>query len=192
MKIITIITVIIVFQSKSVMVPADWLMVIDSKELRRIFYLSGQQRLTWPLFCCFFDQKLLYIGILQQSVWRFNHKIQLFFHHQSDAMLLLLCFRVPCHIVHLSSASALPMIRKARADGVPLTIETTHHYLSLTAEDVPEGATQYKCCPPVRDSKNQVGIDVTFIGKNNFNFQLSFVKLDQTYCTTNHKAYCTT
>lgn len=69
--------------------------------------------------------------------------------------------RVPCHIVHLSSASALPMIRKAREEGVPLTIETTHHYLSLLAEDVPDGATQFKCCPPVRDAKNQVS-------KNNY------------------------
>lgn len=77
--------------------------------------------------------------------------------NQAIELVIELCreYRVPCHIVHLSSASALPMIRKARADGVPLTIETTHHYLSLTAEDVPEGATQYKCCPPVRDSKNQ-------------------------------------
>lgn len=64
--------------------------------------------------------------------------------------------RVPCHIVHLSSASALPMIRKAREEGVPLTIETTHHYLSLLAENVPDGATQFKCCPPVRDANNQV------------------------------------
>ena len=39
---------------------------------------------------------------------------------------------------------------------VPLTIETTHHYLSLLAEDVPDGATQFKCCPPVRNAKNQV------------------------------------
>ena len=65
-------------------------------------------------------------------------------------------FRVPCHIVHLSSASALPMIREARKEGVPITIETTHHYLSLLAEDVPDGATQFKCCPPVREAGNQV------------------------------------
>ena len=62
--------------------------------------------------------------------------------------------------MHLSSASALPMIRKAREEGVPLTIETTHHYLSLQAENVPDGATQFKCCPPVRDGKNQVSIAV--------------------------------
>ena len=61
--------------------------------------------------------------------------------------------------MHLSSASALPMIRKAREEGVPLTIETTHHYLSLQAENVPDGATQFKCCPPVRDAKNQVSVN---------------------------------
>ena len=104
-------------------------------------------------------------------------------------MLLLLCFRVPCHIVHLSSASALPMIRKARADSVPLTIETTHHYLSLTAEDVPEGATQYKCCPPVRDSKNQVSIDATFIRKNNSTFNILLSNLIRLIIPHNHTIY---
>lgn len=77
--------------------------------------------------------------------------------NQAIELVIKLCkeYRVPCHIVHLSSASALPMIRKAREEGVPLTIETTHHYLSLQAENVPDGATQFKCCPPVRDGKNQ-------------------------------------
>ncbi|CAH3193373.1 unnamed protein product [Porites evermanni] len=77
--------------------------------------------------------------------------------NQAIELVIKLCteYRVPCHIVHLSSASALPMIRKARKEGVPLTIETTHHYLSLLAEDVPDGATQFKCCPPVRDAANQ-------------------------------------
>ena len=66
------------------------------------------------------------------------------------------CCSVPCHIVHLSSASALPILREARSNGAPLTVETTHHYLSLTAEGVPDGATQFKCCPPIRTAANQV------------------------------------
>ncbi|EDO49158.1 predicted protein [Nematostella vectensis] len=72
-------------------------------------------------------------------------------------MVIHLCdhYRVPCHIVHLSSGSALDSIRSARSSGIPLTVETTHHYLSLTAEEVPDGATQYKCCPPIRDRSNQ-------------------------------------
>lgn len=67
-----------------------------------------------------------------------------------------LCCRVRCHIVHLSSAQPLQLIREAREAGAPLTVETTHHYLSLTAEDVPAGATQFKCCPPIRGAENQV------------------------------------
>jgi allantoinase len=59
------------------------------------------------------------------------------------------------HVLHLSSASALPMIAQARAEGVPLTVETCPHYLTLAAETIPVGATQYKCCPPIRSSANR-------------------------------------
>lgn len=67
-----------------------------------------------------------------------------------------LCSRVRCHIVHLSSAKPLKLIQEARQAGAPLTVETTHHYLSLCAENIPAGATQFKCCPPIRGSINQV------------------------------------
>ena len=59
------------------------------------------------------------------------------------------------HVVHLSSASALPAIAAAKADGVRVTVETCPHYLVLRAEDVPDGATPYKCCPPVRGDANR-------------------------------------
>jgi allantoinase len=59
------------------------------------------------------------------------------------------------HIVHLSSASALPDLHAARADGVDVSVETCPHYLTLAAEDVPETATEFKCCPPIRDLSNQ-------------------------------------
>lgn len=72
------------------------------------------------------------------------------------AAMTSLCFRVRCHIVHLSSAKALKLIQKARQAGAPLTVETTHHYLNLCAETIPAGATQFKCCPPIRGSANQV------------------------------------
>ncbi len=58
------------------------------------------------------------------------------------------------HIVHLSSAEALPAIIAAKADGVRLTVETCPHYLTLAAEEIAEGQTQFKCCPPVRDAAN--------------------------------------
>jgi allantoinase len=59
------------------------------------------------------------------------------------------------HILHLSSSDALPMLASARGDGVGVTAETCPHYLVLTAEEVPDGATQFKCCPPVREASNR-------------------------------------
>ena len=59
------------------------------------------------------------------------------------------------HVLHLSSSDALPMIASARRDGVRITVETCPHYLALTAEEVPDGATQFKCCPPIRESGNR-------------------------------------
>ncbi|MEU3752407.1 allantoinase AllB [Streptomyces olivoreticuli] len=59
------------------------------------------------------------------------------------------------HILHLSSSDALPMIAAAKADGVRLTVETCPHFLTLTAEEVPDGATEFKCCPPIREAANR-------------------------------------
>ncbi len=59
------------------------------------------------------------------------------------------------HVVHLSSAGALPLLAAARADGVRVTVETCPHYLTLTAEEVPDGDTRFKCCPPVRGTANR-------------------------------------
>jgi allantoinase len=56
----------------------------------------------------------------------------------------------PVHIVHLSSAESLDAIRAARARGLPLTVETCPHYLTFAAEEIPDGATEYKCAPPIR------------------------------------------
>jgi allantoinase len=59
------------------------------------------------------------------------------------------------HILHLSAAAALPLIAAAKAEGLPITAETCPHYLTLDEEHIPDGATQFKCCPPIRDSANQ-------------------------------------
>lgn len=58
------------------------------------------------------------------------------------------------HIVHLSSAEALPMIESARREGLPLSVETTQHYLVFSAEEIPDGDTTYKCAPPIREKAN--------------------------------------
>jgi len=59
------------------------------------------------------------------------------------------------HILHVSSSDALPQIRQAEAEGVRISAETCPHYLTFTSEEIPEGATQYKCCPPIRESSNR-------------------------------------
>jgi allantoinase len=59
------------------------------------------------------------------------------------------------HVLHLSSAAALPALRGARAEGLPVTVETCPHYLSFEAESIAEGATQFKCCPPIRGAANR-------------------------------------
>ncbi|MFI9272736.1 allantoinase AllB [Kitasatospora sp. NPDC052896] len=59
------------------------------------------------------------------------------------------------HILHVSSAAVLPLLAQARADGVRVTAETCPHYLTLAAEEVPDGDTAFKCCPPIRDESNR-------------------------------------
>ncbi|WP_369255999.1 allantoinase AllB [Geodermatophilus amargosae] len=59
------------------------------------------------------------------------------------------------HVVHLADGDALPLLRAARADGVRITVETCPHYLTFAAEDVPDGDTAYKCCPPIRGSAHR-------------------------------------
>jgi allantoinase len=59
------------------------------------------------------------------------------------------------HVLHLSAAAALPIIAAARQQGLPVTAETCPHYLALAAEDIAAGATEFKCCPPIRGRANR-------------------------------------
>jgi allantoinase len=72
-------------------------------------------------------------------------------------LMIGLCRETKCrvHIVHLSAAEALPDIEAAKAEGLPFTAETCPHYLTFAAEDVPPGATEYKCAPPIRSAENR-------------------------------------
>ena len=71
--------------------------------------------------------------------------------------MVRLCRETGCrvHIVHHSSSDALPMLRAARSEGLPLTVETCPHYLTFAAEEIADGATHFKCCPPVRERENR-------------------------------------
>jgi allantoinase len=63
-------------------------------------------------------------------------------------------FGTRVHIVHHSSADALGNLRVAKIAGIKITAETCPHYLTLAAEDIPDGATEFKCCPPIREREN--------------------------------------
>ncbi|KRT81765.1 hypothetical protein AMK59_5571, partial [Oryctes borbonicus] len=64
-------------------------------------------------------------------------------------------YKVRTHIVHLSSAAALDLLKEAKLSNVNLTVETCYHYLTISSENIPINGTQYKCCPPIRDSTNR-------------------------------------
>jgi allantoinase len=72
--------------------------------------------------------------------------------HEAIALMIRLAkeFKAKVHIVHLSDADSLPLLRNA-----PVTVETCPHYLTFAAEDIPYAATQYKCAPPIRERENR-------------------------------------
>jgi allantoinase len=77
--------------------------------------------------------------------------------HEAIRLMIGLCRETRCrvHIVHLSSADALPMIARARDEGLRLFVETCPHYLVFAAEEIPDGDPLYKCAPPIRESENR-------------------------------------
>jgi allantoinase len=77
--------------------------------------------------------------------------------HRAIELMLHLCREYDCrvHIVHLSSADALPLLEQARGAGLPVTVETCPHYLAFAAEEIPDGDTRFKCAPPIRERENR-------------------------------------
>jgi len=76
---------------------------------------------------------------------------------EAVALMINLCreFGTRVHIVHHSSADSLSLLREAKAAGLKITAETCPHYLVFAAEEIPDGATQFKCCPPIRERENR-------------------------------------
>lgn len=89
------------------------------------------------------------------STWLASHPRQ-----AEDAAIALMIrlareFGARMHIVHLSSSDSLPALRQAKAEGLPISVETCPHYLNFAAEEIPDGATQFKCAPPIRERENR-------------------------------------
>lgn len=90
--------------------------------------------------------------------------------------------RAPVHIVHLSSATSLRIIRAAKKRGLPLTVETCPHYLTFAAEEVPDGATEYKCAPPVRSAAEREALWQALLAG-----EIDLVASDHSPCPPNMK-----
>lgn len=78
---------------------------------------------------------------------------------ENDAVELLVRLAgeadVRFHVVHLSSSDAIPMLAAARSKNLKISAETCHHYLTFAAEEIPDGRTEFKCAPPIREKENQ-------------------------------------
>jgi allantoinase len=77
--------------------------------------------------------------------------------HRAIELMISLCKEFNCrtHIVHVSSSDAIPMLRRARKEELPLTTETCPHYLFFCAEEISDGDTRFKCAPPIRERENK-------------------------------------
>lgn len=93
--------------------------------------------------------------------------------------------KLPLHIVHLSATESIPLLRDARAIGIPITAETCPHYLSLAAEAIKHGDTRHKCCPPIRDQTNQDGLWTEMMRSDDS--VIKTVVSDHSPCTPNLK-----
>lgn len=108
---------------------------------------------------CELEQPNLYAHFLKKSPTSYQAYLQSRPKNWENAaieLMIKLCRTYQCrtHIVHLSSAEALPMIAAAKAEGLPLTVETCPQYLFFDAETIPDADTRFKCAPPIREKAN--------------------------------------
>lgn len=77
--------------------------------------------------------------------------------NEAVAMLIQLCreSRVPIHVAPLSSSDALTPIFHARSARLPISATTCPHYLFFVADEVPNGAIEFTCAPPIRERENR-------------------------------------
>ena len=94
-------------------------------------------------------------------------------------LMLRLCleFGTRVHIVHLSASDAISRLLEAKSGGVPVTVETCPHYLTFAAEDIADGATEFKCAPPIRERENREALWVALADGT-----IDFVASDHSPC----------
>jgi allantoinase len=130
---------------------------VTESDLREAFPIL--ERLGLPLMVHAEDPSLLRPGpsggSLRYADWLSSRPVEA--ERSAIEMLVRLMKRWPAcvHIVHLSSAKSLDVVRAAKADGLRITLETCPHYLTFAAEEIPDGATEFKCAPPIRSAEER-------------------------------------
>lgn len=129
---------------------------VDEVELRKVFPVLA--RLGIPLMVHAEDPAcLIPVSSPSQKYSDYLASRPIESEHSAIRMLVRLLeqCQTPVHVVHLSSATSIEIINAARSRGLPLSVETCPHYLTFAAEEIPDGATEYKCAPPIRNASER-------------------------------------
>jgi allantoinase len=155
---------------------------VAERDLSKAFPVLA--RLGLPLMVHAEDPALLLAGDSSTSYAEYLASRPVQAEHSAIELLLGLMSRsrAPVHIVHLSSATSLAIVRAAKARGLPLTVETCPHYLTFAAEEIPDGATEYKCAPPIRSAAERDALWQALIAG-----EIDLVASDHSPCPPNMK-----
>ncbi len=155
---------------------------VTARDLSKVFPVLA--RLGLPLMVHAEDPARLLSGASSSSYSDYLASRPVEAEHSAIELLvgLMSRSRTPVHIVHLSSATSLAILRAAKARGLPLTVETCPHYLTFSAEEIPDGATEYKCAPPIRSGAEREALWQALIAG-----EIDLVASDHSPCPPNMK-----
>ena len=155
---------------------------VTERDLSKAFPVLA--RLGLPLMVHAEDPALLRSGENSASYADYLASRPIEAEHAAIELLIALMTRARArvHIVHLSSATSLPIVRAARERGLPLTVETCPHYLTFAAEEIPDGATEYKCAPPIRSAAEREALWQALLAG-----EIDLVASDHSPCPPNMK-----
>ncbi len=128
---------------------------VTERDLSKAFPVLS--RLGLPLMVHAEDPALLLPSVSSPSYASYLASRPIDAEHSAIELLVGLMNRAPApvHVVHLSSATSVGITRAAKARGLPLSVETCPHYLTFAAEEIPDGATEFKCAPPIRSAEER-------------------------------------
>ena len=130
---------------------------VDEKEIDEAMPIIAKNKIPLLVHCEMYDEAIK-TGLAEFPTSYRNYLLSRPKKWENDAidLVIKLCRKHNCavHIVHVSSAEALPKIERAKAEGLPITAETCPHYIYFNAENIPDSNCLYKCAPPIREKEN--------------------------------------